>query len=65
MRREGFDENWPIVLGRHDDTSHSFVPAVREDGPEVSSGQRDVETDDRWEHPFPRTGRALHALATA
>jgi hypothetical protein len=37
------------------------VPAVREDGPEVSSGQRDGETDDRREHPFPRTGRVLHA----
>jgi len=23
----------------------------------------DVEAAFRWEHPFPRTGRALHAVA--
>ena len=25
-------------------------------------GTDGVETDDRWEHPFPRTGRVLHVI---
>ena len=27
-----------------------------------SSGNVNCRADDRWEHPFPRTGRVLHAL---
>jgi hypothetical protein len=37
------------------------VPVVREDGLEVRLATLDSRADSRWEHPFPRTGRVLHA----
>ena len=38
------------------------MPVVREDGRRFVRLADDApESDDRWEHPFPRTGRVLHA----
>lgn len=37
------------------------MPVVREDGLEVRQATLDAGANGRWEHPFPRTGRVLHA----
>ena len=59
------------MFGRHDDTSHrGLCPLSAKDGLEVrqatwtsepTTPPRVCAAERRWEHPFPRTGRVLHA----
>jgi hypothetical protein len=62
--RERFDERGAGRFSGHDDTSLSRVQARQSAITGRVFVRRTVSDEDlRWEHPFPRTGRVLNALA--